>query len=156
MDDTNKLIELAQQIDNFSDNKFDTFLKEFGYDEKDTEHRILMDDLFMFYSFWHFSKYKKIPHRNRFTEGSNIAKIYKLRMINPHRKGRLKWGIKCSTQFRIEFLKFKKENVQWQEKIKRTLAGRKGSVSARVRKKEEQQLEKLLSLRPSIPDSSQE
>lgn len=154
MDDINKLLELAQTTDNFTDCLFDTFLKEHGFTEQDLQYRILIDDLFMFYAYWHFEKYKKIPHRNKFTLGSKMMNLYKIRVNNPSGKG-LKWGFKCSQTFRIAFLQFKKDSDQWQKRLKRTLAGRKSTRSAKIRKKEDEQLERLLNMQRSTQDSSQ-
>ena len=76
MDDIQNLLKAATTEDALNDSNFDTFLKQYGFSEDDLTKRVLNDDLYLFYAFWHYSKYKTIPNRKNYTQGSNSLKRF--------------------------------------------------------------------------------
>jgi hypothetical protein len=154
MDDFKDLLDIAASESNLTDCPFDTFLKENGYSEDDLSKRILYNDLFVFYAKWYFNKYKKVPHRSSFTEGSGAAKLYRLRQRYPGTT-KLAWGLKCSVAFKIAYLQFKKDAPEWQKKLTRILGAKKSHKARKINQREKEQLERMLSIQGSIPDSSQ-
>lgn len=154
MDEFKDLLDIASSTSNLTNCDFDTFLKEKGFDESDTSKRILIQDLFLFYTHWYYNKYQKIPHRSNFAKGSEILKLYKLRQRYPGTK-KLAWGIRCSASFRIAYLLFKKDTPEWQQKLTKMLNAKKAHRARKINRKEQRQLEKLISSLASTQDSSQ-
>lgn len=159
MDDIKELLDIASKSDNLTDCDLDRFLREMGFSEDDLSQRILLDDLYLFYSCWHYAKYKKLAHRNLFTAGSVVAKMYRIRQrpkIKDKNRPEYKvWGLKCSKGMKDSFLKFMERSDSWQKKLKRLQNAKKGHKARLVNKREAKQFETLAVTPASTKDFSQ-
>ncbi len=155
MDDKH-LIEAAQSTDNFTNDPFDVFLRENLYSEDDLSKVILMDELYFFYAFWFKAKYKKYPNKLSYSRKSLITKLHKTRQRNPEDTSKLKWGLKCSLQFKIASLNFKKENPGWANQVEKALAALKGHQRRRQRLRKKPQAEVEISMPHSETASTPE
>jgi len=152
MDNIKDLLDAAQSGDNFSNSRFDMFLKENGFTESDTTQRVFLDELFLFYSCWHFVRYKEVPEKRGYHGNSQMYLKYKVRKwkIDYH-----SWGLRCSQSFFDALERFKPRSEQWQKKLKSVSNGKKSHAQKRVNRRESRQLEKVLNLLHCKNDSSQ-
>lgn len=150
--DIENLLKSAQQEDGLETNsEFDKFLRLNGYSADDLSQRLVTEEVFTFYSEYYYKLYKVIPHRKKFAHYSNVIKKYRTRFWL---QGKLQWGLKCSVAFYESYEKFI-ESTSWPKKLKDIQNAKRSHAVRKQNRKEERQLEKLLSIRDLQKDSSQ-
>lgn len=140
--DIKQLLDTAKSGDGLGEGKLDTFLRINHYDESDTSERITIDDLYAYYSEYHYNIHKELPNRHNFSDGSNVFIANKIRQRKQLDKTKLTWGLKCSKLFKETFNQWHQNSVKWRTKLKRILSGQK-------RKLKKQNQSQLLDTKPS-------
>ena len=155
--DVKELLEAASKSDNFVDCDFDRFLKENGFSEESLTERVLMNELFLFFSCYYYIKHKKLPHPKQFAGPSVMLKLYKIRQHSPTKLGKnyyLPWGFKCNEAFKTAVTRFMERSEAWQKKYNAIKNAKKSHKARKVNRKEKKQLETLLTTQHLTKDSS--